>query len=71
MSVDVTKIDKNHLVRGSKGTYVDFILIPISNNQYGDDFLVKQEIKDRKEGERGIVIGNARYLKPNLEQVPF
>lgn len=61
-SIDVTKIDKSKLYIGEKGTYLDIVLIPTPNNKYGDDFLIKQDIR-LPEGERGVVIGNAKYPK--------
>ncbi len=73
VSIDVTKIDKSHFVVGAKGTYVDMVLIPTPDNKYGDDYVVKQDIKPDKlpQGSRGIILGNARELKVESKNIPF
>ena len=38
--IDVTKIEKERLFKGEKGTYLDIVLIESPNNQYGDDYKV-------------------------------
>lgn len=40
VKIDVSKIDKTKLFKGAKGTYLDIILMPSENNQYGNDFMV-------------------------------
>ncbi len=73
VSLDVTKISKDRLIKGQKGTYLDLILIPTKDNKFGDDYLVKQEIS-KEDSERGIVmpiLGNARILRPKDSEIPF
>ena len=73
VSLDVTKIVKERLIKGSKGTYLDLILIPTKDSKFGDDFLVKQDIP-KEDSDRGIVLpilGNARILKPKESEIPF
>jgi len=66
-SIDVNKIDKSQLFEGKKGKYLDLVLIPTPNNQYGDDFMVVQGLSKEKRdaGERGEILGNAKHLKGN------
>jgi len=41
--IDVTKILKEHLFKGEKGTYLDIVLIPVQTPKYGNDYMVKQD----------------------------
>jgi hypothetical protein len=64
--IDVTKIDKTALFKGDKGTYLDItIMLKDEPDQYGNDGMVTQDIgKDRRDaGERGAILGNARWVK--------
>jgi hypothetical protein len=65
IKLDVTKIDKSALFKGSKGTYLDLSLVPTSSSQYGDDYMVTQDIgKERRQaGEKGPILGNAKILE--------
>lgn len=65
IKLDVTKIDKSALFKGSKGTYLDLSLVPTTNSQYGDDYMVTQDIgKERRQaGEKGPILGNAKILE--------
>lgn len=64
--IDVTKIVKGDLFEGTKGVYLDAVLIPNKDGQskYGDDgFIVQGLPKERRDaGERGPIIGNYRIL---------
>ena len=64
--IDVTKIDKTALFKGSKGTYLDIILFENKEgeDQYGNTHMVVQSLpKERKDaGERGEILGNAKTL---------
>lgn len=65
IKIDVSKIDKTALFKGQKGTYLDAVLWPTPNNQYGDDWLIVQDLgKDRRE-EKGAIIGNAKNIPDN------
>jgi hypothetical protein len=72
--IDVTKIDKNKLFKGEKGTYLDIVLIESPNSQYGDDYMVVQGVtkEEREAGKRGAVLGNAkiRGQRPAQQQNP-
>lgn len=67
LKIDVTKIDKAHLFKGEKGTYLDCTLMENRDgpDQYGNDgFIVQDTSKEAREaGERGPIIGNFRILK--------
>jgi len=70
LKIDVTKIDKTHLFKGAKGTYLDLTLIENKDglDQYGNDGFIVQDIgkEAREAGEKGPIIGNWR----NLESKP-
>jgi hypothetical protein len=62
--INVKLIDKGKLYVGQKGTYLDFVLIPTPDNQYGDDYMIVQQVskEEREAGKRGAVLGNAKIL---------
>jgi hypothetical protein len=62
--INVTNIDKARLFKGAKGTYLDFILMPSDDNQYGNDFMVIQQVtkEERMAGKRGQILGNAKFI---------
>lgn len=56
--IDVTKIRKELLFKGKKGTYLDIAIID-RPSEYGDGYIVQDIGKERREaGERGPIIGN-------------
>ena len=63
--IDVTKIDKARLFQGKKGTYLDLVLIPTPNSDYGDDYMAVQGVskEERGSGVRGAILGNAKVLQ--------
>ena len=63
--VDVLKINKDRLFKGKKGTYLDLVLIPTPDSQYGDDYMVVQGVtkEERDAGQRGDILGNAKILQ--------
>ena len=63
--IDVTKIEKERLFKGEKGTYLDIVLIEVPNNQYGDDYMIVQSVtkEESAQGVRGKILGNARVIK--------
>lgn len=59
--VDVSKIDKAALYKGTKGTYLDCVAWPSkTTGQYGDTHYIVQELsRERRDaGEKGSIIGN-------------
>ncbi len=72
VKVDVTKIDKDRLFRGAKGTYLDLVLIPTRESKYGETHLVKQDIS-KEEREAGVnlpILGNAKELAEEAADRP-
>jgi hypothetical protein len=62
IKIDVSKIDKTALFKGQKGTYLDAVMWPTPDSQYGDDWRIVQDLgKDRRE-EKGAIIGNAKNI---------
>ena len=62
-SIDVLKINKEKLYKGKKGTYLNVVLIPTPNSDYGDWMIVEETSEDeRKAGEKGTILGNAKVL---------
>lgn len=59
--INVTLIDKARLFKGEKGTYLDIILIPTPNGEYGD-YMIKQSItKEEREAKVQMpILGNAK-----------
>jgi len=63
--INVKLIDKSKLYVGQKGTYLDIVLIPTPDNQYGDDYMIVQGAtkEERDAGQRGAILGNAKTWK--------
>ena len=64
IKVDVTKIDKQALFKGTKGTYLDIsVLMGAEDDEYGNHGMVVQDIgQERREaGERGAILGNCKW----------
>lgn len=63
--IAVNKIDKEHLFKGSKHTYLDITLVPTPDSPYGDDFMVVQDVskEKREEGVKGPILGNANKIQ--------
>tara|TARA_R110000868_G_C10621760_1_gene742366 strand:- start:151 stop:465 length:315 start_codon:yes stop_codon:yes gene_type:complete len=72
LKIDVSKIDKAHLFKGAKGTYLDVAIWPNKEGagQYGDThYAVQQVTKElRESGVRGPIIGNATVPSDEAEQ---
>jgi len=64
IKIDVTKIIKDAMFKGAKGTYLEVIVWPNrGESKYGEIGMVTQELgKDRKE-EKSPILGNAFPLK--------
>ena len=61
IKIDVSKIDKAALYKGTKGTYLDCVAWPSkTTGQYGDTHYIVQELsRERRDaGEKGAIIGN-------------
>jgi hypothetical protein len=64
-SIDVTKIPKNKLVTGKKGTYLDVVLfVNDSVNDYGKNVsvAVSQSKEERASGSETLWLGSGKVL---------
>jgi hypothetical protein len=60
--IDVTKIDKNLLFKGEKGTYLNCnIWINDAPDKYNNDCSIEQQTP---KGEKKVYIGNGKFYKP-------
>lgn len=66
ISIDVTKIDKAHLVAGKKGTYLNLtaFIDPNETDQYGNNGMVTQGLNKeaRDAGQKGAILGNSKVF---------
>jgi hypothetical protein len=66
--IDVTKIDKARLFKGTKGTYLDLSLLEnkAGTDQYGNDGFICQDVskEEREQGIKGPIVGNFKILRP-------
>ena len=64
-TIKVDQIDKSLLYQGRQAKYLDLVLIPTPDNQYGNTHMVVQGVsKEKREaGEKGPIVGNAKILK--------
>ncbi len=75
LKIDVTKIDKERLFKGKKGTYLDAVLLyDEQDDQYGNNGMIIQSVskEEREKGVKGNILGNAKSFgeyKPQ-NQVP-
>lgn len=72
--IDVTKIDKDLLYKGEKGTYLNGVFFENKNGpgEYGDDGFIVQDVSKemREKGIKGPIIGNWRHLTPKAAPAP-
>lgn len=63
LKLDVSKINKDRLFKGAKGTYLDAVLIETPNSEYGDFMIVESVTKEEREaGVKGTILGNAKTI---------
>ena len=63
LKIDVDKIDQERLYKGVKGTYLNAVLIPTPNSEYGDYMIVEDiSYDERQAGKKGTILGNAKIL---------
>lgn len=69
-NINLSKIDKNKLYRTDKGIYLSgAIVIRDEIDQYGNAAFITQDIKDKKEGEKNPIIGNAKLVNNEPKQI--
>lgn len=71
--IDVTKILKDHLFKGEKGTYLDYTEHENKEgrDKFGNDGFVTQSLSKeaRDRGEKGPIIGNWKRPKEKINPV--
>lgn len=73
LKIDVTKILKQHLYTGKKGTYLELVVMENreGEDQYGNTHMVVQGLPKelREAGERGPILGNGKeFGQPRQQQ---
>jgi len=67
LKIDVKKIDKARLYKGTKGTYLDATIVfdPDNPDQYENHGFIAQSVskEEREAGQRGEILGNGKLLK--------
>jgi hypothetical protein len=63
--VNLDNVLKEHIYKGAKGNYLDLVLFNTPDNQFGNDYVVKQDIDKDKRPEVVPILGNARAWEPN------
>ena len=68
LKIDVSKIDKQHLFKGQKGTYLDAtIFVDLDNvDQYGNNGMIVQTWKDA--GKDTPILGNGKIFWREQQQ---
>ena len=66
IKLDVTKIDKQRLFSGQKGTYLDAtVFIDIDElDQYGNSGMITQDVskEEKQNGVKGNILGNVKLF---------
>lgn len=66
LRIDVTKIDKEKLYKGTKGTYLDVTTFIDTDtpDQYGNNGMVTQSTtkEEREAGVKGVILGNNKVF---------
>jgi Ser-tRNA(Ala) deacylase AlaX len=65
IKIDVTKIDKERLYQGKKGSYLDAtVFLNEEEGQYGDNGMITQSVskEEREAGVKGAILGNVKIL---------
>jgi hypothetical protein len=71
LKIDVTKIDKQRLYKGEKGTYLDAVLfLEDEDDRFGQRGMITQSVKkeEREAGTRGAILGNCKVLSEKPAQ---
>jgi len=70
LKIDVSKIDKQHLFKGQKGTYLDAtIFVDLDNaDQHGNHGMIVQAWKDAPKGQTPILGNGKVFWKDNGQQ---
>jgi hypothetical protein len=64
LKIDVTKITKDKLFKGEKGTYLNAVLIETPNSEYSDYMIVEDTTKEERDNDvKGTILGNAKNIE--------
>ena len=71
IKIDVTKISKERLYKGAKGTYLNAVLIPTPESEYGDYMIIEETSKEEREaGKKGTILGNGKNINKKPAEAP-
>ena len=64
VTINVSKINKDYLYEGKQGKYLNIVLFPTENDQYGNDWKAVQGLtkEQRKAGLKGNILGSGRTM---------
>ena len=69
-NINLSKLNKDQLYKTDKGIYLSgAIIIRDEVDQYGNAAFITQDIKDKKEGEKNPIIGNAKLVNNDPQQI--
>lgn len=74
LKIDVSKIDKNRLFKGAKGTYLDAtVFIDLDQlDQYGNSGMITQDVskEEKQQQVKGAILGNCKVFWSESGQAP-
>lgn len=73
IKIDVTKIEKERLFKGQKGTYLDAVLfLEDEPDQYGQSGMIVQSVskEERQAGVKGPILGNVKLIGQQAPSQP-
>lgn len=75
LKIDVSKISKERLYKGKKGTYLTAaVILNDEPDEYGNDGMIIEQIskEEREAGHKGTILGNAKFLekKKKADAIP-
>lgn len=74
LKIDVSKIDKNRLFKGAKGTYLDAtVFIDLDQlDQYGNSGMITQDVskEEKQQQVKGAILGNCKVFWSENGQAP-
>ena len=65
LKIDVSKIEKERLFKGEKGTYLDAVLFLNDDaDQFGQNGMITQSVskEERESGVKGPILGNCKII---------
>jgi len=66
LKINVAKIDKSKLYKGTEGTYLDVTAFVDTDNQdkFGNNGMITQSVskEEREAGTRGVILGNSKVF---------